>query len=90
MICLPLLTLAPVSASLKRDGEIHRTRLQVQGQEGQAGAGIDHNVTQVPLLFATLMRVKGKRLAPRSRRHREQQALLGHAVLGSGTIWVRA
>lgn len=46
--------------------KIHPTRLQVQDWEGQAGAGIDHSVTQVPLLFATLMRAKGKRLAPQS------------------------
>lgn len=55
MICLPHLTLAPVSTPLKPDGGVHPTRLQVQSKEGQAGAGTDHSVTQVPLPFPVLM-----------------------------------
>lgn len=47
MICLPHLTIAPVSIPLKPDGKVHPTRLQVQSKEGLAGAGTDHNVTQL-------------------------------------------
>lgn len=54
MICLPHLTLAPDSIPLKPGGKVHPNRLQVQSKEGQAGAGTDHSVTQVPLLFPVL------------------------------------
>lgn len=64
-----------MSIPLKPDGKVHPSRLQVESKEGQAGAGTDYTVTQVPLPFPVLMSAKGKRSALWFPRHQEQQAL---------------